>query len=431
MSFSANVYRVLIASPSDVTEEREAIRNTINLWNTKNAEHYNLIYLPTMWETNTTPKLGARPQEIINEQIVDKSDLLIGVFWTRIGSPTGVADSGTIEEIQRFVDSKKPATLYFSDKPIPQDGFKVEQYQKLQEFKQKMRQQGLMGDFFTTEDLERKVDYLLDEHAKEKGKAISDKEHIDNSALTSRKPNFELLLNDTKELKLKLPSVSYKKEFHGYIDYEEIGAHLQKYLDRKEVEEYNKDLPDQSIVDDYNEELRTYHLVKEHLSNLSINVGNTGNLKAKGIIIDLTFPPEVCVVEKGSGEEREEPVRPKNLPENPLMKAQFKSRQELMIKPFSNHSLLSGFGQSILNYPDYSSEKWSRVARFDPRNYVRVEDNVVTIKIDSLIHTREIEFTDEVEIVALKEGNFFIDAEIISEELEQAACFKIPLLISK
>lgn len=131
MSFSATVYRILIASPSDLTEEREAIKNNINLWNTQNSEQYKVVFMPTMWETNTTPRAGERPQEIINNQIVDKSDLLIGVFWTRIGSPTGVAESGTIEEIQRFIDSKKIASLYFSNKPIPPDGLNVEQFQKL------------------------------------------------------------------------------------------------------------------------------------------------------------------------------------------------------------------------------------------------------------------------------------------------------------
>ncbi|WP_064199900.1 hypothetical protein [Brevibacillus brevis] len=430
MSFSANVFRVLIASPSDVKEEREAIRNTINLWNTKNAEHYNLIYLPTMWETNTTPQLGGRPQGMINEQIVDKSDILIGVFWTRIGSPTGIAESGTIEEIERFVDSKKPATLYFSDKPMPQDGFKADQFEKLQEFKQKIRPQGLMGNFSTTEDLERQVDFLLDEHAKKTGKAISDNAPIEKPAITNRKPNFELLFNNMKELKLKLPSVSYKKEFHEHIEYDEIEEYLRKYITREEVEEYNRNIPEPNRVKEYNDKLRTYHLVNEHLSDLLVSVVNTGNLKANSITIDLIFPPEVCVIEKGGSNEWEKPERPEDFPKNPLEKAQNKYTEKLMGSFLPNISMVTGLGYSMIN-TNYSSVNWSRITKLNAVNRLWVEDNVLTIKIDTLIHTRKVEFEDDVEIVALKDGNYFIDVEIISEELEETICYKIPLIISK
>ncbi len=51
---------------------------------------------------------GSRPQEVINSAIVDKCDLLVGIFWTRIGSPSGEADSGTIEEIELVAKAKKP-----------------------------------------------------------------------------------------------------------------------------------------------------------------------------------------------------------------------------------------------------------------------------------------------------------------------------------
>ena len=39
------------------------------------------------------------------------------MFWTKLGTPTGVADSGTVEEIDQFVEANKPAMLYFSSRP--------------------------------------------------------------------------------------------------------------------------------------------------------------------------------------------------------------------------------------------------------------------------------------------------------------------------
>src|SRR5947209_17298538 len=99
MSFAARVFRVLIASPSDVTDERDIAVKTIQEWNDLHSPGRQVVLLPLRWETHSAPEYGRRPQEVINRQIVDHSDLLIGIFWTRIGSPTGEADSGTLEEI--------------------------------------------------------------------------------------------------------------------------------------------------------------------------------------------------------------------------------------------------------------------------------------------------------------------------------------------
>jgi Domain of unknown function (DUF4062) len=110
MTFQANVFRVLIASPSDVQAERELIVRVIQEWNDANAVERQVALLPVRWETHTTPELG-RPQEIINRQIVDSCDLLIGVFWTRIGSPTDEAESGTLEEIERVASQGKLVLL--------------------------------------------------------------------------------------------------------------------------------------------------------------------------------------------------------------------------------------------------------------------------------------------------------------------------------
>lgn len=44
--------------------------------------------------------------------------MLIGMFWTKLGTSTGVAESGTVEEINQLVEQQKPALLYFSNRPI-------------------------------------------------------------------------------------------------------------------------------------------------------------------------------------------------------------------------------------------------------------------------------------------------------------------------
>ena len=146
-------YSVLVASPSDVMNERRVIRQTMHDWNTSVGQTLGVNLEPIMWETHATPEMGDRPQAIINRQIVDECDILVGVFWTRLGSPTGVAVSGTAEEISLFVEAKKPALVYFSSMLINPIGFDVEQFQKLLAFKLALQTQGLQGGFGDLEEL--------------------------------------------------------------------------------------------------------------------------------------------------------------------------------------------------------------------------------------------------------------------------------------
>lgn len=144
MSFPAQVFRILIASPSDVEEEREIAVKTIQEWNDLNSSERQLVLLPLRWETHSAPEYGRRPQEVINRQVVDHCDLLVGIFWTRIGSPTGIADSGTLEEIERVANQGKPVMLYFSKAKQDPEHIDLVQLQKLREFKQKTFPKGLV-----------------------------------------------------------------------------------------------------------------------------------------------------------------------------------------------------------------------------------------------------------------------------------------------
>lgn len=112
MSYSATIFKVLIASPSDVPEERQAIASALHDWNSLHGEEQSKLLLPVMCETHSAPAMGDRPQAIINEKVVKSCDMLIGAFWTRLGSPTGVEESGTVEEIKWFLGQKEPVMLY-------------------------------------------------------------------------------------------------------------------------------------------------------------------------------------------------------------------------------------------------------------------------------------------------------------------------------
>lgn len=128
MAFDAKIFKVLIASPGDVGDERNVIPEIINEWNAINASISKVVLMPIKWETHSSPLLGDRPQAIINKQLVKDCDILVGVFWTRIGTNTGVSISGTAEEIEQFVEMKKPVMLYFSQALVDPDKIDIGQF---------------------------------------------------------------------------------------------------------------------------------------------------------------------------------------------------------------------------------------------------------------------------------------------------------------
>ena len=155
MSYQATVFRVMIASPSDVEEERDVVRAVLSEWNDVNSEKRSIVLLPVGWETHSTPEMGDRPQAIINRQLRD-CDLLVGVFGARIGTPTGEYVSGTVEEIEEHIRAGKPTMLYFSTGPVERENLGSGQYAELEKFRESCKTRGLLVEYGDTGDFRAK-----------------------------------------------------------------------------------------------------------------------------------------------------------------------------------------------------------------------------------------------------------------------------------
>jgi hypothetical protein len=71
--------------------------------------------------------------------LIDSTDILVAIFWSRIGTPTATAESGTVEEIQRAIARGKKVMIYFSDlEPLPA-GASIEQVRRLSSFREQLR----------------------------------------------------------------------------------------------------------------------------------------------------------------------------------------------------------------------------------------------------------------------------------------------------
>lgn len=113
--------------------------------------------MPIGWESHSSPAMGDRPQGIISKQILKGCDLLIAVFWTKFGTPTGKAESGTAEEIKEHLADGKPALLYFSSEPVVPDSIDPEQYRALKAFEKEKMGQGLIERYDSKTEFREKL----------------------------------------------------------------------------------------------------------------------------------------------------------------------------------------------------------------------------------------------------------------------------------
>lgn len=158
MSYAAIVYKVMIASPSDVGAERSVVREVVGRWNNAHSDSRGIVLMPIGWETHSAPEMGDRPQAILNRQISAECDLLVGVFWTRIGTATGQYASGSVEEIEEHMKAGKPTMLYFSTAPVVYGSVDREQYDQLMAFKDSCRSRGVYEEYNDLSDFRQKLD---------------------------------------------------------------------------------------------------------------------------------------------------------------------------------------------------------------------------------------------------------------------------------
>lgn len=131
--FIAKAYKVMVGAPSDIKDEVAMTFDAIYEWNNAYAKVHHIVLLPCHWEKSTYPTVGERPQESINKQMVNDSDMMVAIFGGRLGSATGGFPSGSIEEIERHRKSGKHVMVFFRSNVSNPD---PNEYKRLCEYKQ-------------------------------------------------------------------------------------------------------------------------------------------------------------------------------------------------------------------------------------------------------------------------------------------------------
>ena len=151
--------QIVIIAPSDVEDEVDTIRGIIDLANSFRPEQ---PIRPWYWRRDATPGLHVEgPQGVTDEQMrISSADLVIAIFWTRLGTPVGTESSGTLHELNLAWDSWRsigtPAVwIYFCKRPIPQDALEDSgQFSALRSFRSNLPREQSFWEFTDPDDLE-------------------------------------------------------------------------------------------------------------------------------------------------------------------------------------------------------------------------------------------------------------------------------------
>jgi hypothetical protein len=162
MAYSALVRRLLVSCPGDVPERDLAVvHKAINRWNGVYGESFGAVIIPISWGAHAAAEFGGAPQDILNEQLVDKSDICLALFANRLGTPTATAESGTAEEIERLGDSGRYVAILRSRRPVDPGTINLQQAQQLEEYLRRIGEKALILNYADDDELNQRVDTIL------------------------------------------------------------------------------------------------------------------------------------------------------------------------------------------------------------------------------------------------------------------------------
>ena len=169
-------YRVFIASPGGLEDERRRFRHVLDKYTARDAEPRGVAFHPVGWE-ETVCGVG-RPQALINEDI-KQCDYAVFVLHDRWGSPTGNGHASGTEEEWKLAEELYEAikirniALFFKNVDHRQLKDPGEQLRKVLDFRKRIMEgrKYLFKDFLETNDFGELVENQLAQWLRDHEKA--------------------------------------------------------------------------------------------------------------------------------------------------------------------------------------------------------------------------------------------------------------------
>lgn len=148
--------KIFLASPGDVVVERRIVEEVLKELNITYGNANGISLRLLNWEDYSYPGMGEDPQSVINNQIPNDYDVFLCVFWTRIGTATNRAQSGSVEELEialSRVENGEDVQImgYFKTEPPTSLNEITEQFLEVQKLKRKIGKTCLYKEFTSTD----------------------------------------------------------------------------------------------------------------------------------------------------------------------------------------------------------------------------------------------------------------------------------------
>lgn len=420
MSFKANVYNVMIASPSDVAKERGKVVEALAEWNRRNSAEKKCVFLPLRWEEDSAARMGCPPQEILNRQLCERSDMLIAIFWTRLGTPTEGFASGTVEEIEYHLKANKPVMLYFCDRDIPMSTDRA-QLEKLKEYRKSVENKALYHTFKRPADLKNLLLNQLSNLMTTDEPFVTDYKKLasnEKEEPDKERPNIWIEINGADEIQLVLPylpvldNVEHMDEDMSFavtdsdvpemtfelfeqdardILNQKIPDDLEKWVSEKALSAFKKRIPDINALETY---LRKWQmsLCMKNAVELKITLHNDGNAMAEEVYVDMDEPENVWMIDEDEWESLSKfrtiadpfhAARQKKaihkIPSLEMQNTFNRASRAFLASGLAYPSEPLYFPVSLLTYPNKDF-------------YSSVKDGEVVLHLDNLLHGRTVVF---------------------------------------
>lgn len=161
MPYSAQIYPLLVSSPSDISADADPAVDAVLRWNVLYGRQFGSSVLPLHWKKHAAAEYGRRPQEALNKQLVDQADLVIALFWHRLGTNTGQAESGTVEEIEEGHKRGAHVAILRCVRDIPPGDLDGDQLKRLNEYLAEVRGKALILEYGDENELRQHVETVL------------------------------------------------------------------------------------------------------------------------------------------------------------------------------------------------------------------------------------------------------------------------------
>ncbi|MBP8812265.1 MAG: DUF4062 domain-containing protein [Laribacter sp.] len=427
-------YQVFLSSTySDLVEERESIIKAI-------LEMYHIPIGMEMFSAEDEDQW-----EIIRRTI-EVSDYYILVLGLRYGSKTSDGISFTQKEYEFALDKKIPILAFVMNDAVSLPKSKRDDdLTEVNNFRRMVLTNSKMAQFWEAKDqLIKSVSISLMKQIMQKpgigwirGDSAGADEVISKELSALSKENRELrerIIELESKISLKAPAIevdikppvidggfySYKKIMMPHaLNIKDVDPHLLEFISGQDIEKYNSSIPSQIELDEYNDECERFHRIKHYSMPLVIDVTNNGTAKANNVYIDIEFS-EGLIVYKNT-EKYSEPKSP--IPFNPIAHAQSEYKKKVMLqssalsRPHRQIGLINGSGVFA---PMASLDLGlDRIRPINSTWRTKLEGQIITLKIDSLLHTRRMTFDDDFMMAPVMPGNHTVHIRVICEEYEE------------